>query len=334
MQAEVNKARRTFAAWLGVSALGGILPSVSAAEAPLDLVKVILGVPAGSTVDLVARTVAECLKTGGYAQNAIVENRTGASGIIAVSAAKAARPDGGTVLVAASSPITVYPSTYHKLPYDPDKDLMPVSTLVMFDLVLAVGAMVPDEVTNLKAYFAWCRRNPSKASFGSPAAGSMPHFLGSMTARDAGVDLQHIPYRGPAPAVNDLIGGRVSAVVVPLEDVMHFAKAGKCRILAITGERRSRFVPDVPTFQEQGLGRHAMRVWIAAFVPAGTPQALVDRLGATLKQGLAQPAVTAVLEGSAQDVQWCDPKTLQARIHTEQASWAAAAKALHFTAEV
>jgi tripartite-type tricarboxylate transporter receptor subunit TctC len=324
--------RRHFTALMGASAASGLfLPGLARAQESLDMVKVLLGVPAGSLVDQIARQVAEVLKKG-YAVNTMVENKTGASGILAVAAAKSSPSDGRTVLVAASSPVTVYPVTYKKLPYNPQTDLIPVSTLVTFDLALAVGPLVPSEVTNLKAYYAWCKANPALSNFGSPASGSMPHFLGSMTARSAGVESQHVAYRGPSPAVTDMMGGRVSAVVVPLVDVLEFAKAGKCRILAVTGEKRSRFVPQVPTFSEQGLGEYAMRVWIGTFLPAGTPEPLVQKLSSTLKTALSDKAVIAAFESNA-DVQWCPPEELKARMLAEQAKWAVAVKELNFTAE-
>ncbi len=324
--------RRQFTALLGASAAGSAgWPGLAQAQESLDMVKVLLGVPAGSLVDQIARQVAEVLKKG-YAVNTMVENKTGASGILAVAAAKSSPADGRTVLVAASSPVTVYPVTYKKLPYNPQTDLIPVSTLVTFDLALAVGPMVPAEVTNLKAYYAWCKAHPDQSNFGSPASGSMPHFLGSMTARSAGVDSQHVAYRGPSPAVTDMMGGRISAVVVPLVDVLEFAKAGKCRILAVTGDARSRFVPQVPTFKEQGLGEYAMRVWIGTFLPAGTPAPVVQKLSATLKTALSDKAVIAQFESNA-DVQWCPPEELKARMLAEQAKWAVAVKELNFTAE-
>lgn len=331
MPARHSLNRRRFSALLGAAAAGPLFaPGAARAGDTLDMVTIVLGVPAGSMVDHIARQVGEILKNG-YAANAMIENRTGASGILAVAAAKSAPADGSTVLVAAPSPITVYPSTYKKLPYNPQTDLIPVSTVVISDLALAVGPAVPPEVTNLKQYFAWCRANPDKSDFGSPASGSMPHFLGSMTARAAGVNLLHVPYRGPGPAVIDMMGGRVSAAVVPLVDVLEFSKIGRCRILAVTGEKRSRFAPQAMTFAEQGFGEYAMRVWIGAFVPAGTPAAMVAKLSERLKVALNDKAIVAGLESNAQEVEWCSPAQLQQRIESERAKWAVAVKALNFT---
>jgi tripartite-type tricarboxylate transporter receptor subunit TctC len=334
MNERIDLGRRRATGMLAATVAGSLMaPGMVLAQDSVDMVKVVLGVAAGSMVDQLARTMAEYLKKG-YAANSMVDNRTGASGIIAVAAMKNAQPDGKTILVATSSPITIYPVTYKKLPYDPDADLIPVSTLVRFDLALAVGPMVPADVKTLREYYAWCKANPANASFGSPAAGSMPHFLGSMTARTAGVDIQHVPYRGPSAAVLDMLGGRLSSVVVPLEDVLQYAQGGRCRILGITGETRSRYMPGAPTFHEQGLGEHAMRVWIGAFLPAGTPQATVSRLSDTLKAALSDKAVIKSLEGNALDVQWSTQDELKARIKAERASWAVAAKTLNFTADV
>jgi tripartite-type tricarboxylate transporter receptor subunit TctC len=325
--------RRRAVTLLATSTVGTlVLPQLARAQEALDTVKVLLGVPAGSMIDQSARRMADALKKG-YAVNTVVENRTGAAGIIAVSGGKSAAPDGRTVLVATSSSVTLYPLTYKALPYEPSKDLIPVSTLVNFDLGFAVGPMVPREVGNMKEYFAWCKANPTKANFGSPGSGSTPHFQGLMTARNGGVDVQHVAYRGPTAAVTDLVGGQVSGVMVPLSDLLEFAAAGKCRILAVTGDTRSRLAPNIPTFHEQGLGEYAMRPWIGVFLPAGTPAPIVQKLSATLKAALADKAFAASLETQGQEAQWSSPEELRARMAAERAKWAAAVKAINFTPE-
>lgn len=322
--------RRRFNGMLGASMLasGGAV----AATEKIHMARIITGVPAGSMIDNIARQVAELL-TPGYAANRMVENKTGAGGMLALSYLKTLPADGSNLYVGVSSPITVYPVTYKTLPYDPDKDLIPVGSLGGFDLALAVGPMVPDHVKDLKGYFDWCKQNPEKASFGSPGAGSMLHFIGSMTGQVAGVELNHVPYRGPGPAVMNLQGGMVSAVVVPLQDVQPLAAEGKIRILGTTGEERSRFVPQVPTFEEQGYGEYARGVWIAVFAPTGTPAATIDTLRQTLKQGLARPEVQATMGRQLQKVAWGEPEALRAAIARERASWKKAVEALRFTPE-
>jgi tripartite-type tricarboxylate transporter receptor subunit TctC len=295
-------------------------------------VKVVTGVPPGSVLDALARTLAEVLK-GNYAVNAMVDNRIGASGILAISTVRSAPRDGSTILVTPSAPITIFPVTYKKLAYNPDTDLMPVSTLTTFDLALAVGPMVPASVTNLREYFSWCKANPKQASFASPGTGSMPHFIGTMTGRLAKIDLQHVPYRGPSAAMTDMLGGTVSAAVVLLGDATEFALNGKCRILGTTGSTRSRYSPEVPTFAEQGFGEYALSGWVGAFLPAGTPPAMVQKLNAVLKTMLSDKVVVAELEHSAQDAHWCTPEELAARIQAERASWSKVVKAMNFTAD-
>ena len=325
--------RRRFGGLIGATVASmGTTSWALAADDKIAMTRVVIGVPAGSLVDNVARQVAEVIKPG-YAINSMVENKTGAGGMIAVSYLKTLAKDGSNIYVGVSSPITVYPVTYKKLAYDPDKDLITIGSLGSFDLALAVGPMVPASVKDLKGYFEWCKQNRAQANFGSPGAGSMPHFVGSMTARIAGAEVNHVPYRGPGPAVLDLQGGLVSAVVVPLEDVAEFAAAGKIRILGTTGEERSRFVPNVPTFQEQGFGEYARSVWIAVFAPAGTPDAVVANLRKTLKQSLADPAVQAAMGRQLQKAQWGEPEVLNTRIVQERASWKKAVQALNFTPE-
>lgn len=326
--------RRDFGAWFGGACLASTVgwPMHVAAQDKVEMVRVVLGVPGGSMIDYVARQVAEVIKPG-YANNSFVENKTGAGGILAVNYLKSLSKDGSNIYVGVSSPITVYPETYAKLSYDPDKDLVPVGSLGTFDLALAVGPMVPPEVKDLKDYFEWAKRNPNLANFGSPGAGSMLHFVGSMTARKAGVDLRHVPYRGPGPAVLDLVGGNVSAVVVPLVDVTEFAGQGKLRILGTTGKVRSRFVPQVPTFAEQGFGEYAMGVWIAVFVATGTPDAQVQALRSTLKQALQKADVQQAMGRQLQEARWGEPDALKQSIREERESWRKAVKELNFTPE-
>lgn len=326
----VSMNRRRATALLAASAAGGWLaPGITAAQ-EVDMAKVLLGVPPGSMIDNVSRRVAEMIRKG-YAANSVVENRTGASGIIAVMGVKTAPPDGKTMLVATSSPIALYPFSFAKLQYNPQTDLIPVTTIVNFDLGLAVGPMVPASVTNMKEFFAWCKANPAKANFASPGPGSTPHFAGAMTARTAGVEVQHVGYRGPVAAVTDLVGGQIAAVFVPLSDLTEMHNAGKIRVIGVTGETRSRFVPNIPTLKEQGFGDYGMRQWLGLFVPAGTPAPVVQKLSAVLKVQLADKANAAPLEALVQEVAWCTQDEFKAKIEAERVKWQAAVKALNFT---
>lgn len=145
-----------------------------------------------------------------------------------------------------------YPHSYKKLPYDPIADFAVVGMGAKFDLAFAVGPAVPPSVKNMTDFVAWCKANPANGVFGSPAAGSTPHFVGAIAGRAAGIELTHVPYRGPTPAVTDTIGGQIAAASSTVGDFPPYVQAGRCRILATTGARRSTFVPDAATFLEHG----------------------------------------------------------------------------------
>lgn len=217
------------------------------------LARIVLGSGPGSAIDVLARRVAEKLQPG-YAAAVVVENKTGASGQLAVGAVKTAAPDGLTLLLVPTPYMAVFPHTYRKLAYKPVTDFVAVSIAATLNLAFAVGPMVPPEVKGLRDFAGWCRANPGKANFGSPAAGSTPHFTGVMLARAGQFTLEHVAYRGPTPAVTDLLGGQIAAACTPIGDLQAAAAAGKCRLLGTSGAKRSRFAPDVPTFAEQGFG--------------------------------------------------------------------------------
>ena len=262
--------RRQLVQAFGASAaLGALHPF--AAHAQVDQVKVYFGFPAGSSGDTVARRVAEKWGGSAFSKNAgVVENKPGAGGRIALETLKAAPADGSVLALAQVSAIANYPHIYSKMNYT-DKDFAPVSIAAIMHHGLAVGPMVPASVKNVKDFLAWAKANPKDASYGSPGAGSTPHFLGALLGINSGVDLRHVPYRGSIPGVTDVVGGQVAAMVTPHGDFIANYKAGKLRILATSGPKRSIYVPDVPTFAEQGFDdpAFAVRAWIALLAPAG-----------------------------------------------------------------
>ena len=180
----------------------------------LDSLKIVTGFAAGGTSDTLCRRVATKMAPE-YAKSAVVENKTGAGGQIAVQYVKDAKPDGMTLLQTPTSILTIYPHIYKKLPYDPIADLTPVSAAAVFEYGLAVGPMVPAGVKTVPEFLAWCRANPALANFGSPAAGSAPHFIGALLGRAGNVDLRHVAFRGTQPAILDMIGGQIAAVCGP-----------------------------------------------------------------------------------------------------------------------
>ena len=277
------------AALLGAA---GVTNTWAQGTIPLELVKIINGFPAGGTADNTSRNIANKLAGSAYTKNAgVVENKTGAGGRIACDAVKAAPADGSTLLLTPYSMMSLYPHIYAKLSYDPVKDFTPVCIGSSLVHGLAVGPMVPASVKNLKDYLAWAKANPKDASYGSPAAGSTAHFLGALLGIRGDVDLKHIPYRGSVPGVADVVGGQLASMVTPAGEFLAFQKAGKLRVLATSGRQRSPFLPDVPTFIEEGFADLMVEEWFGFYAPANTPAATVAAANAAINIALKDKTV-------------------------------------------
>ena len=284
--------RRNFVQSAGaLAAIGALSPLVARAQG-LEQVKIVNGFPAGGTADATSRRVGEHMRGSAFTKNtAVVENKPGAGGRIACETVKNAAPDGSTLLLTPYSCTAVYPHIYTKLSYDPFKDLMPVSIAAVMHHGLAVGPMVPETVKTVRDYVAWCKANPGKASYGSPAAGSLPHFLGALLSSYTGVPLTHVPYRGSVPGVADLIGGQLASMFTPSGDFLANHKAGKIRMIATSGPTRSRFSPEVPTFAEQGFSELTTEEWFGFYAPANTPGNVIDNANAAINAALKQTPV-------------------------------------------
>ncbi len=316
----------------GASAFLATLGQHALAQNQPELLRIITGFAAGGTSDTICRRCAQQLAPS-YAKSAVVENRTGAGGQIAIQFVKAAAPDGTTMLQTPTSMLTIYPHIYKKLAYDPQTDLAPVSLGCVFDFGLAVGPTVPANVKSVPEFLAWAKANTAGANFGSPAAGSTPHFIGALLGKSADVDLKHAAYRGTQPAMLDLLGGNVSAVSGPIGDLTQHLASGKVRILGVSGAKRSRFAPDVPTYEEQGIKNMTHSEWFAFFLPAKTPAETVARLNAALKAALAQKEVLDGLAGFGLEAQSSTPAELADLIKRDTAKWAPIVKSVGFTAE-
>lgn len=236
--------------------------------------RIIFPFAAGGSGDALARLIAEHLRVA-LDQPVIVENRAGAQGRIGVQAVKAAQPDGKTLLLTPVAPMSVYAHVYPSLAYDPVADFEPVSQVAAFDFAIAVGPQVPAKT--LAELVAWVKANPAQGSYGTPAAGTLPHFFAVKFARAAGLDLRHVGYRGSAAALTDLIGGQIPIVVTTTSDVLEQHKAQRIRVLATSDRQRSPFLPDVPTFKQAGYDIEGTG-WYGVYVPAKTPAAVVEKL--------------------------------------------------------
>ena len=298
----------------------------------IETATIVTGFAAGGTSDTTCRRLATRLSPE-YAKTVVVENRTGAGGQIAVSYVKSRPADGSTILQTPTSILTIYPHIYKKLPYDPMVDITPVSLACIFDFGFAVGPAVPASVKSVPEFLAWAKANPEGANFGSPAAGSTPHFIGALLGKKGGVELKHAAYRGTQPAMLDLLGSNISAVSGPIGDITQHLQSGKVRILGVSGAKRSRFAPDVPTFGEQGIKDMAHSEWFAFFLPAKASPELVARLNTAMKNALAQKDVIDGLGTFGLEAMSSTPAELTELLKKDTAKWAPIVKEVGFTAE-
>ena len=278
-----------------LAALATFSPLIARAQS-VDQVKIVNGFPAGGTADATSRRIGEQLRGSSYTPNAaVVENKPGAGGRIACETVKNAAPDGRTLLLTPFSCTSVYPHIYSKLGYDPFTDLMPVAIAAVMHHGLAVGPLVPATVRNVRDYVAWCKANPDKASYGSPAAGSLPHFLGALLSSYTGVPLTHVPYRGSVPGVTDMLGSQLASMFTPSGDFLANHRAGKIRMIATSGPARSPFSPDVPTFAEQGFSELTTEEWFGFYAPAKTPPGIINNANEAINAVLKHPTVVTGL---------------------------------------
>jgi len=283
----------------GASALAGVgalavQPGASAQAAPFPnrTIRLVVPYPAGGGTDIMGRMIAAKLNDA-WGQPVIVENRVGASGIIGNDAVAKAAPDGYTVLIGITTLIQM-PHLQAKLPYDPFRDLIPVTQIALSaDLFLVP---VGNPANSLKEFVEFARAQPKKLSYGSYGTGTSSHVHGEMFNAQARLDMAHVPFKGGAPLMTDLLGGQLSAGFVDLSSARAHLKSGKVKALAITGERRFRILPDVPTFTELGYKDFEPYGWFAVLLPAGTPREIVNKLAAEVGRALRMPDVAARLD--------------------------------------
>ena len=321
--------RRQFTAQLGALAAAATLPFATRAQHP-ELSRIIVGFPPGGSTDNVARRLAEKLR-GPLSTNLIIDNKPGAGMQISVAALKDAPADGSALLLSPPAPFSIYPFTYKKLPYTVG-DVTPVSMVCTFPFAFAVGPAVPDNVKNLPDFIAWAKANPAKANFGSPASGSTPHLVGSLLGQLAGVELTHVGYRGDAPGLQDLMGGQVSGYSTTLGSFLPHLKSGRLRLLAVSGTARSSFVPDLPTYTEQGYAVE-MTEWFGLFVPARTPAAIIQRLAEATRIAVADPDYVRGLAEFGMTARATTSQELAAQLRAETDLWRVNVKRLGFTAD-
>jgi tripartite-type tricarboxylate transporter receptor subunit TctC len=292
-------------------------------------VRIIFPFAAGGSGDALARHIAEHLRVA-LKEPVIVENRTGAQGRIGVQAVKAAAPDGKTLLLTPVAPMSVYAHVYKALGYDPIADFEPVSQVATFDFALAVGPQVP--VKTLKELVEWVKANPAQGNYGTPAAGTLPHFFAVSFGKTAGIDLRHVGYRGSAAALTDLMGGQIAIVVTTTSDLLEQHKAGRIKVLATSSKARSPFLPDIPTFREASYGIEGSG-WYGIYVPAKTQAGIVAKLNAAIVAAMQSPEIKDKLLAFGLVPTGTSATELR-KIQSEDSElWAPAVKASGFTPE-
>jgi tripartite-type tricarboxylate transporter receptor subunit TctC len=285
---------------------------------PKGPVKIVVGFSAGGSADITGRLIAEKFRerTG---LTTLVENKPGVSGVIATEAVTKAAADGNTLMLAVMTSTILAKLTFTKLPYDPQKDLSPVSLVGTFQIVLAVTPSLP--ITDMKQFASWLKANPGKANFGVPAVGGHSHFFGLMLGKALGVDMQMVPYKGAAPMITDLSSGQLLVGVSGLSDFLASHRAGKVRIIATSGEQRSLSAPELPTFTEAGFPTLAGDGWIALYAPANTPTATVAALSAEFAAILKLPDIRERLIQLGMDPRGTTPAELAAFDERELKRW-------------
>ena len=317
------------------AALAALGPFAGSAFAQaLEAVKFVNGFPAGGTADATSRRIGDKIGGSAYSRNAaVVENKPGAGGRIACEVVKAAPADGSTLLLTPYSCTAIYPHIYRTLSYEPFKDFVPVSIAAVMTHALTVGPMVPAGVKTVKEFLAWAKANPDKASYGSPAAGSTPHFLAALLGLNNGVELKHVPYRGSLPAVADMIGGQIAATSTPTGDALANHKAGKVRILATSGAKRTPFTPEVATYAEQGFPDLTTEEWFGFYAPARTPANVVANANAAINAALKDKTVIDSLALMGLVAQGSTPAEMDKSQKEENLRWGPLVKKVGFTAE-
>lgn len=269
---------------LAVCALALLSPSLQAQDKPP--LKIVVGFPPGGSVDILARMVADALRDD--FGSVVVENKPGAGGRIALNTVKVAKPDGQTVVILPSGPMVLFPHVYKKLDYDAVKDFMPISQIARFQFGVVSGPST--NVKSVAEMLAKAKSDPASASYGTPGAGTLPHFMGVLLEQSASISLNHIPFQGGAPANTALLGGHIGYKFDVVSETAELHRTGKVRIIAVTGNQRDPQVPEVPTLKESGINMDAT-AWFAMYGPADLKGDALSRLEKAMLKFARDPAM-------------------------------------------
>jgi tripartite-type tricarboxylate transporter receptor subunit TctC len=308
--------------------IGALALALSLSAAAQDkTLKFLLAYPPGASSDLLTRLLAEKMRPA-IGMNTVVENKTGAAGIVGTEAAKNSPADGSTILLTPLAPMVAFPHSHGAaVRYDPFKDFAPVAHICDFQLAMVINADLPAK--SVAEYVALVKREPKAGDYASAGAGSLPHYLGVMFAKSAGLEMTHVPYRGTAPALQALAAGDVKAGMFVLADALTMVRSGKARLLAVAGAKRAALMPEVPTFKELGFDLEAS-AWYALFAPAGTPKDLIDKYSKAAIDAVQSPDMKQRLEQLGLEPTGYGPADLARILRNDYDKWGPVIRASGF----
>ncbi len=319
----MRAAARTFHWSIAILAVAAVAASACAQNFPVKPIRLIVPVPPGGGADFVARAYAAQL-TKAFGQQVVVDNRGGAAGIIAMDAVAKAPPDGYTLVQTNISTVSINPFMYEKLPYDARRDFAPVSITTLNPLLFVIHPGVA--ARSVKELVALAKAKPGQLAYGSLGNGSIQHLAGHMFAKEAGVSLVHVPYKGAAPVTVDLLAAQVQMAFSGVGTVAAHVKTGRVVALAVTSPKRMDYFSDVPTFIESGMNTMGISLWNGILAPARTPLPVIERLNAEIRKAASSPELVGALGTQATTAVSNSPEEFSAFIRAEQARYAAIVK--------
>jgi tripartite-type tricarboxylate transporter receptor subunit TctC len=326
------RSRRNFT--FAVAAAGALALSPFAVQAqaafPSKALTIVVPFSAGGTTDILARVVGQYMSKD-LGQPVIVDNRAGAGGNIGAQMVARAAPDGYTLLMGTVGTHAINQSLYKKMPFDPIKDFAPITRVALVPNLLVANPGQPYK--NVKELIAYAKANPGKVTFASSGSGTSIHLSGEMFSQMAGVEMQHIPYKGSAPALTDLLGGQTAIMFDNMPSVIGHVKAGKLRPLAVTTPQRSPALPDVPTIAEAGVPGYSATSWFGLLAPANTPAPVIAKLNASILKALADPEVKKKMAEQGAEPHGEKPEQFAEFIRSETAKWGQTVKKSGATAD-
>ena len=325
----VNRPAQGFALGLFVGALAW-LPNAGAQEYPTKPIRLVITYPPGGNTDLVGRALA--LKLGEFmGQQVVVDNRGGAGGVLGSMITAQSAPDGYTIMLGTSAGMVINPLLSRKLTYDPVKDFAPVSMVVIVPQLLVINPQLP--VKNVRELIAFAKAKPGYLNAGSSGVGTPNHFGTELLKWLAGVDIVHVPYKGGAPALTDLLGGQIQMAFSSVPAVLPHIKAGRLVALGVGSAKRSPALPNIPTIAEAGVPGYEYTTWYGIFAPAKTPRTLIARLNAEIVKAMETPDIKDRFTALGGDPDPGTPEELRAYMANESAKWAKIIKAANIRVE-